>query len=288
MSYYLCECSKEFTNSQKFNGHKGHCKVHLDAVGKLDSYADRQARASATGRAANNSKRAVKKQQDLINWLMAEPTCSRCGKLMTEKFGSGKFCSRACANVREHSAETKQKIQRGVIDHSQAKHLETKQAYLLSPNYCTVCSKLLSYDKRFRSTCSDKCLYAAISAAGRQTAAKMEKRSKNEIVFCSLCENYFGAENVLHNAPIFNGWDADVILLEHKVAILWNGPWHYRKITEQHSLEQVQNRDQIKISEIIKAGFKPYIIEDANKKSKNSLEIQEEFFKLLKFLNIVS
>ena len=25
---YICECGKEFDNSQSFNGHKSHCKVH--------------------------------------------------------------------------------------------------------------------------------------------------------------------------------------------------------------------------------------------------------------------
>jgi hypothetical protein len=29
---------------------------------------------------------------------------------MTEKFGSGRFCSKACANSKNHSEETKQKI----------------------------------------------------------------------------------------------------------------------------------------------------------------------------------
>ena len=283
---YICECGAEFEHPQKFNGHKGHCKVHLAAVGKLDVYVDRQARASATGRAANNAKRAQKKQQVLIDWLTTDPKCSRCGVLMTEKFGSGKFCSRACANAREHSVETKQRIRQGVAGQAQSKHLEAKQTYLLNPNYCTICGKVLSYKMRFRSTCCEECLHKATSAAGRYAATKVEKRSKNEIAFCILCENYFGIENVLHNEPIFNGWDADIILLDYRVAILWNGPWHYRKVTEQHSLEQVQTRDKIKVSEIIKAGFTPYIIEDAAKKSKNSLEIQEEFVKLLNFLNI--
>lgn len=285
---YICECGVEFEHPQKFNGHKGHCRVHLAAVGKLANYADRQARASATGRNANNLKRATKKQQDLATWLATEPKCSRCGKLMTEKFGSGKFCSRACANTREHSLETKQKIQQGVARQAQSKHVETKQAYLHNPNYCVICGKVLPYTMRFRSTCSEECLHNATSAAGRLAASKLEKRSKNEIAFCTLCENHFGAKNVLHNETIFNGWDADIILLNYKVAILWNGPWHYYKVTEKHNLAQVQNRDQIKISEIIKAGFRPYIIKDAAKKSKNNSEIQEEFSKLLNYLSTIN
>ena len=41
--------------------------------------------------------------------------CEKCGKVTEEKFGSGRFCSRACANARTHSAETKEKIRRGIL-----------------------------------------------------------------------------------------------------------------------------------------------------------------------------
>ena len=34
---FVCVCGKEFTNSQSFNGHKSHCKVHqLQKYGNLD------------------------------------------------------------------------------------------------------------------------------------------------------------------------------------------------------------------------------------------------------------
>ncbi len=43
--------------------------------------------------------------------------CEHCGKIVEDKdkFGSGRFCCRACANARKHSAETKQKISAGVL-----------------------------------------------------------------------------------------------------------------------------------------------------------------------------
>ena len=49
-------------------------------------------------------------------------------------------------------------------------------------------------------------------------------------MFCKLCEQEF--KDVLHNEPIFNNWDADIILKEYKIAVLWNGIWHYKKITK--------------------------------------------------------
>ena len=40
--------------------------------------------------------------------------CEKCGKVTEEKFGSGRFCSRACANTRKHSEATKEKIRQGI------------------------------------------------------------------------------------------------------------------------------------------------------------------------------
>ena len=96
------------------------------------------------------------------------------------------------------------------------------------------------------------------------------RRSKNEKLFCELCEQHF--TNVENNKPIFNGWDADIIVHDNKTAVLWNGKWHYEKLTEKHSVSQVQNRDRIKMTEITKFGYTPYVIKDMGK-------FDEEFVK---------
>lgn len=103
-----------------------------------------------------------------------------------------------------------------------------------------------------------------------------QRRSKNEIAFCELCEQKFKV--VKHNEPLFNGWDADIIIEDLKVAILWNGKWHYEKITKKHSVKQVQNRDKIKIDEIIKAGYIPYIIKDLGKFNLEKVRTEFELF----------
>jgi very-short-patch-repair endonuclease len=59
--------------------------------------------------------------------------CERCGKPVTSKFGSGRFCSRACANARDHSDATKQKIRESLL----------KQPYL-DLRFCNVCGKELN------------------------------------------------------------------------------------------------------------------------------------------------
>ena len=106
------------------------------------------------------------------------------------------------------------------------------------------------------------------------------RRSKNEIEFCKLCEEYF--DNVKHNESIFNGWDADIIIEDIKFAVLWNGPWHYKQITKSHSIKQTQNRDKIKVKEIEECGWTPYIIKDMGKANKDF--VKEKFDEFLKYL----
>lgn len=146
---------------------------------------------------------------------------------------------------------------------------------------CNNCGKNF-YNKSFRNYCSSECKRIAIhdklSEAGKKgIAAQNEiRRSKAEILFCSLCEEYF--DKVTHNDPIFNGWDADVLIWDKKIAVLWNGKWHYEKITKKHSVEQVQNRDRIKYKEIEKAGWKVYIIKDLNKFNEQFVKKQFNMF----------
>lgn len=109
--FYKCECGKEFNNPQSFNGHKSSCKIHLNACGKPITNSNLynpeiQAKAHAT--IARN--KAEKREKQLLQWIAEQHTCERCGKVMTERFGSGRFCSRACANSRDHSTETRKKL----------------------------------------------------------------------------------------------------------------------------------------------------------------------------------
>jgi len=139
-----------------------------------------------------------------------------------------------------------------------------------------------------RKTCSLNCAQIAKLKGARNGGKKsaqsqsMARRSKNEIYFAELCAKKF--KNVVVNKAIFNGWDADIILMKQKIAILWNGVWHYKKITQKHSVKQVQNRDKIKIKEIIKHKFEPYIIKDMGKANKNFVE--KEFNKFCMYVKV--
>lgn len=144
-----------------------------------------------------------------------------------------------------------------------------------SQGYCKKCApkhKIVSDEVREK-----------LRRAGKKSAniQREKRRSKNEILFSELISENF---KIVCNESMFNGWDADIIIPSKKIAILWNGNWHYKEICGQ--LKQVQNRDRIKYDEIVKAGYLPYIIVDFGKFSKNKCE--KEYNRFVDFVNLLS
>ena len=230
-----------------------------------------------------NAEKAEKKFGKLKKF---DVLCKKCGKEFEveerEKLFPVKknyYCSRGCANSRDHSDETKQKIRKSLVkDYTE----------FIKKYKCLNCGKEFE-DWKERKFCSVQCsnnwsnkndIEKAIKG-GRKSVLSQNKRSQNEIYFGSLCSETF--KNVKFNEPMFNGWDADVILEDYKLAILWDGNWHHKQIGLKHSLSQVQNRDKIKLKEIIKFGFTPYIIKDFGKYNKEF--VRSEFEKLKKYIN---
>jgi len=211
--------------------------------------------------------------------------CEYCCKEHDGSYGSGRFCSVKCA--RGFSTKFKRKE----INEKVSKKL-TGSGHSNVENICMNCGNkfIINYANRHQKYCSKKC--AAIFIAntekgknqrrinGLKSSKSQSRRSLNEIYFSELCNKKF--KNVLTNKPIFNGWDADIILPDLKLAILWNGKWHYKKITKKHSLKQVQNRDKIKIKEIKNLNYIPYIIKDMGRENKKFVE--KEFKKFLKYI----
>lgn len=132
---------------------------------------------------------------------------------------------------------------------------------------CTVCGeKVKRYNRR---TCSSVCLHTARMRSGTRgglaSVKKMNgaRRSKDEVQLFKLCSEEYS--NITANdTSITNGWDADILLHDYKIAVMWNGPWHYRDMPglKNHSLSQVQNRDRIKIKEFNSVGWKVLVFED--------------------------
>lgn len=209
--------------------------------------------------------------------------CEKCGKEFDvkerEKLFPQKekyYCNVGCANSRERTDETKKKIKDSINFYNKNNKKDKVLEYV--EKKCPVCGKIfLTLKKDKKKICSEICLKLIYKKAGLKSVESQNRRSKNEICFAELCEKNF--KNIGLNEQMFNGWDADVILKDQKLAILWNGNWHHKKISREHSLEQVQNRDRIKIKEILKLGYTPYIINDYGKYNKEFVENEYEKLK---------
>jgi len=254
------------------------CKWCLN---EMEFKSDKQYGAHLTNCKSNPDK--IKRDKLLLKKSFKMLTC-KCGNLyeisITDKmFVSGKykkFCSRKCANSRIMSDVTISKISNSI---KKNKPLKT---YELS---CQNCQIEFNTRRRNQKFCTRNCSikfrnknFNLSSNAGKISAQSQQKRSKNEILFAKFCIEKF--KNVLLNEPIFNSWDADIILNDEKVAILWNGIWHYKKINGSHSVDQVQNRDRIKMKEIEKCGYRVYVIKDMGKFDTNKVIYEWHMFNL--------
>lgn len=95
--------------------------------------------------------------------------CEKCGKEHDGTFGSGRFCSRSCANSRKKTQEVKNKVSETL----KKKHASAKKNIAKEFNYksvkdfpsinlpvrkCEICEKEF-YHIRNRKTCSKECLH---------------------------------------------------------------------------------------------------------------------------------
>lgn len=202
--------------------------------------------------------------------------CKICNKETNNKY----FCSRNCAGLNMSTNNNKlypnKKIKRERIS--------------IKCNWDDCDNKIEIIENKKLRFCSNTChikwenKYNRLCEKGGNITKKLgfsNSRSKNEIYFSELCKKEF--KNVKTNEKLFNGWDADVIIEDLKIAILWNGIWHYEKVTKTHSLKQVQTRDKIKIEEIKKMNYIPYVIKDMGRY--NIIFVENEFQKFKKKFN---
>ena len=139
MKKYQCVCGTLFDNAQKFNGHKGHCKIHqLQKYGNLDKYNEHISKWVNAGIESTLNKQQLSKinnKNKLDQWLLEQHKCKTCN-------GSGIYCSRTCANKRNLSDKTKQKIS-STIKNNITHTTRTTHTTCIVHKYCLDCSKIL-------------------------------------------------------------------------------------------------------------------------------------------------
>lgn len=194
--------------------------------------------------------------------------CEYCKSDHTGNFGTGRFCCSKCAKGFSTS------VNRESINLKVSSALSGKSRLRkyppADPRNCLNCGTEFTpvNNKPKQKCCSKICSITVTNRkrgviGGLKSAVSQSRRSKNEILFADLCNRHFS--DVETNKQMFNGWDADVILHKQRVAIMWNGAWHYKKLNKNHNLQQVETRDKIKLQSIIEAGYTPYVIKDLGK-----------------------
>lgn len=206
-------------------------------------------------------------------------TCQTCNKaFVTDSNGRWrKFCGKECVTKRILSKGSLAKTSNSLREYFKNKPKFPSKEKSATCSVCKIDFLTKSYGKK---TCSKNCLHIKRVEDGKKSQAirKNSRRSKNEIYFYELCKQIF--QNVLANEKMFNGWDADIILKDYKIAILWNGVWHYKKVCGSHSLAATENRDKIKMKEIHNSGFVSYVVKDMGKFNKNFVQKEFEKFKV--------
>lgn len=239
------------------------------------------------------------KELEKENLLARGIVCEHCGKVFYKDYRKNrmdipKFCSRSCTNSRTFTEETKKQISISVNSHFPEKlQLGEKEFWRLQKrkrNYqnknkrvCLDCGKeyFLFGKRKYPDLCKD----CAFKKGGEASASKENSHnvSKSELYFRKLCQEK--GYNIVCNKPMFNGFDADIIFLDYKIALHWNGPWHYEGMIngiKGYSWKQIHERDRRRYKNVEDSGYKNYIIRYTERFNKE--KVQREFEKFEKFL----
>jgi hypothetical protein len=120
-------------------------------------------------------------------------------------------------------------------------------------------------------------VYCSIKCCHKYRAFK--SRSLNEELFYNKLKEFY--PSAIANVAI-EGREADVLLEDLKIAVHWNGAWHYRPLRGKKILNDIQRRDHERYRIFEAAGFSNYIIKDDN--SHDPSKVQAELDRFLAFV----
>lgn len=182
---FTCICGKTYENIQAFRGHKSHCVKHLTKTNKLSLREEIDKTNGIKHSFTAKTKKDICEKAKAKEWLLQKHTCERCGKVMTSKYASGRFCSSKCAHSRKQTEETKEKIKSKITTLVQNgtyssfdMHQKCINNYNKNPNKCIICGNLLPYEKRDNKTCSSQCKNKLLSH-NSSIAAKLKGGNLN-------------------------------------------------------------------------------------------------------------
>lgn len=153
-------------------------------------------------------------------------------------------------------------------------------------NTCVICSKEFFHCRKLQ-TCSGQCLSEASKRSGKKggstTASspfQKRNRSSNEKMFFQKILAIY--PDAISNKRIFDGYDADIIIPSKKIAIHWNGVWHYQSVVGEELLHRVQAKDKLRYEAVERHGFTNYVVQDLG--AMNESKVEQEYLKFIEFM----
>lgn len=186
---YTCECGKKFNSVSALGGHQSHCKTHnIIKYGELDTLNNNESIRQTKAQEVKGLNKTVVRNAKTTQWISEQHVCEKCGKVMTEKFGSGRFCSRACANSRSHlSSEERTRI-------SESVKIANKR-YCSTERACERCGEMYVPNNRLRKlcySCQPKIIVRASAKQIPESILQISSRTLSKIISrmnlpCSCC-----------------------------------------------------------------------------------------------------
>lgn len=295
---YECICGQTFNKPNPFNSHKSRCKIHLEAKGyNFEEYlATRSANNRRSKEETLTKKKQAKEEAARLKWISEHHICEKCGILILEKFGSGKFCSRKCSNSHIKSEESKIKVSQTLKKRKQkaSSTINKEIEYLKSPHQCEVCKKVLPYALRHRKSCPE-CYIALLSMRRKDRIAK-DGYNLNVTVKSKYKYGTYA------NISCDSSWELAFILycLDHNISIIRNridfftynakGTEHkfYPDFKIEDTYIEIKGRrdetsdlkaqcipEDVKFKILYKDDIKPYIDYAVNKYGENYIELYD-------------
>lgn len=286
---YKCACGREFTNSQSFNAHKLHCeKHHLNKYGNLDNLLAYRDKLININKQINDEKRKeleeqkrIKREKFLENWISEQHKCERCGKVMTEYYGSGRFCSRACSNARNHSEEERKKISISLLKthNNNLSDSELENIYLNNKQNILVKKERLIKEKELENLAKNIKLPVISEEKKKQGYPIRTILSYPEKFWKAVLDNnnIKYEHNVSVWKPGYNNYWLD-FLIDNNIDLEIDGSLHEK--------QDIRKKDKVRDNWIEKCGYKIYRIKWVNPISiKNKIIVNKQIDDLFKFLN---
>lgn len=199
--------------------------------------------------------------------------CLNCNKEFSEKYSkwsNGNFCSKKCA--RQFSSKEKRKEINEKVSKTLKEYFKThKHPHLgkVSPRKgirklieweCPYCGKIIEltpYEAKRRKFCSGTCRnnFNNKNICGSRSIAE-------DILFKELTKQFPSLKIIKNDRSCLNGLELDIYIPYLKIAIEWNGIFHYKDVHKNGSLEKIQKKDILKEKMCKNMGIDLIIIKD--------------------------